>query len=102
MARKKGAGAPTVEPPVTLEDLKKKLIARGKSQGSLTYEEISAAFDVLEEISPEQLEEFFEELAASGIELAEEQKDEKAEVEREEEPEETIADAVRQLKERKP
>ena len=85
MARKKGAAAVAEPaPPVTLEDLKKKLIARGKSQGSLTYEEISAAFDVLEEISPEQLEEFFEELAASGIELAEEPKDEKAEAEREE------------------
>ncbi|MFZ0030855.1 MAG: RNA polymerase sigma factor RpoD [Candidatus Cybelea sp.] len=94
MARKKGGGPPTVEPPVTLEDLKKKLIARGKSQGSLTYEEISATFDVLEEISPEQLEEFFEELAASGIELAEEQKDEKPETERGEEPETAIADGL--------
>ena len=79
MARKKGA-ATVAEPvpAVTLEDLKKKLVARGKTQGSLTYEEISVAFDVLEEISPEQLEEFFEELAAAGIELADEQKDEKA------------------------
>ena len=48
MARKKGGGPPVVEPPATLEDLKKKLIARGKTQGSLTYEEISATFDVLE------------------------------------------------------
>jgi len=95
MARKKSAAA-VAEPaaPVTLDELKKKLIARGKSQGSLTYEEISAAFDVLEEISPEQLEEFFEELAAAGIELAEEQKDEKSESEREEEPEETITDGL--------
>jgi RNA polymerase primary sigma factor len=95
MARKKSGGPATVEPPaVTLDELKKKLIARGKSQGSLTYEEISVAFDVLEEISPEQLEEFFEELAAAGIELAEEQKDEKAEAEREEEPEEAIPDGL--------
>jgi RNA polymerase primary sigma factor len=95
MARKKSAAA-VAEPaaPVTLEELKKKLIARGKTQGSLTYEEISAAFDVLEEISPEQLEEFFEELAAAGIELAEEQKDEKSESEREGEAEETIADGL--------
>jgi RNA polymerase primary sigma factor len=77
-----------------LEELKKKLIVRGKSQGSLTYEEISIAFDVLEEISPEQLEEFFEELAAAGIELAEEQKGEKPEAEREEEAEETIPDGL--------
>ncbi|MGA8575665.1 MAG: RNA polymerase sigma factor RpoD [Candidatus Cybelea sp.] len=95
MARKKSSAA-VAEPltAVTLEDLKKKLIARGKSQGSLTYEEISAAFDVLEEISPEQLEEFFEELAAAGIELAEEQKDEKPEAEREEEAEEPIPDGL--------
>jgi RNA polymerase primary sigma factor len=94
MARKKSGAPATVEPPATLDELKKKLIARGKSQGSLTYEEISATFDVLEEISPEQLEEFFEELAAAGIELAEEQKDEKPESEREEEAEETIPDGL--------
>jgi RNA polymerase primary sigma factor len=95
MARKKGAAAVAEPvPAVTLDELKKKLIARGKSQGSLTYEEISATFDVLEEISPEQLEEFFEELAAAGIELAEEQKDEKPESEREEEAEETIPDGL--------
>jgi RNA polymerase primary sigma factor len=94
MARKKSGGPPVAEAPVTLEELKKKLVARGKSQGSLTDEEISAAFDTLEEISPEQLEEFFEELAAAGIELAEEQKDEKPETEREEEAEETIPDGL--------
>jgi RNA polymerase primary sigma factor len=95
MARKKGGGTTTeAPPPATLEELKKKLIARGKSQGSLTYEEISVAFDVLEEISPEQLEEFFEELAAAGIELADEQKDEKPEAEREEEVEETVPDGL--------
>src|SRR5579862_6575223 len=94
MARKKVATAVAEPAPATLEELKKKLIARGKSQGSLTYEEISATFDVLEEISPEQLEEFFEELAATGIELAEEQKEEKPESEREEEPEAAIADGL--------
>ena len=94
MARKKGGGTTTELPPATLEELKKKLITRGKSQGSLTYEEISAAFDVLEEISPEQLEEFFEELAAAGIELADEQKDEKPGAEREEEVEETVPDSL--------
>ena len=94
MARKKGGGTATELPPATLEELKKKLITRGKSQGSLTYEEISVAFDVLEEISPEQLEEFFEELAAAGIELADEQKDEKPGAEREEEVEETVPDSL--------
>jgi len=95
MARKKG-GTPVAEPatPVTLDELKKKLLVRGKSQGSLTYEEISSTFDVLEEVSPEQLEEFFEEITAAGIEIVEEQKDEKAASEREEEAEQTVPDGL--------
>ena len=95
MARKKG-GTQVAEPatPVTLDELKKKLLARGKSQGSLTYEEISSTLDVLEEVTPEQLEEFFEEITAAGIEIAEEQKDEKAASEREEEAEQTIPDGL--------
>jgi len=95
MARKKGS-ATVAEPgpPVTLEELKKRLIARGKSHGSLTYEEINSAFDVLEEISPEQLEEFFEEITTAGIEIVDEQKDEKPEAERGEEVEQTIADGL--------
>ncbi len=95
MPRKKG-GAPVAEPvaPATLEELKKKLLARGKTQGSLTYEEINTTFDVLEEITPEQLDEFFEELTAAGIELVDEQKDEKPESEREEEVEQTVPDGL--------
>ncbi|HEV3194922.1 MAG TPA: RNA polymerase sigma factor RpoD [Candidatus Cybelea sp.] len=95
MARKKGA-MPVAEPaPVaTLDELKKKLIARGKAQGSLTYEEINSTFDVLDEVSPEQLDEFFEEITAAGIEIVDEQKDEKPEAEREEEAEETIPDGL--------
>jgi len=95
MARKKGA-MPVAEPaPVaTLDELKKKLIARGKAQGSLTYEEINSTFDVLDEVSPEQLDEFFEEITAAGIEIVDEQKDEKPEAEREEEVEETIPDGL--------
>src|SRR5580700_9470439 len=88
MARKKGATSVAEPPPaVTLEELKKKLIARGKTQGSLTYEEINSTFDVLDEVSPEQLDEFFEEITSAGIEIVDEQKDEKPEAEGEEEPE---------------
>jgi RNA polymerase primary sigma factor len=95
MARKKGT-ATVAEPAVavTLEELKKKLVVRGKAQGSLTYEEINSTFDVLDEVSPEQLDEFFEEITAAGIELVDEQKDEKPEAEREEEVEETIPDGL--------
>ncbi len=94
MARRKGAAVAEPAPVATLEELKKKLLARGKSQGSLTYEEISTTFDVLDEISPEQLDEFFEEITAAGIELVDEQKDEKPEAEREEEVEATIPDGL--------
>jgi RNA polymerase primary sigma factor len=95
MARKKGATQVAESaPPPTLEELKKKLLARGKSQGSLTYEEINTTFEVLEEVTPEQLDEFFEEITAAGIEIVDEAKDEKPESDREEEVEETIADGL--------
>jgi RNA polymerase primary sigma factor len=96
MARKKGAAAVAEAPPVaaTLEELKKKLLARGKSQGSLTYEEINSSFDALEEVTPEQLDEFFEEITAAGIEIVDDQKEEKAEAEGEEEAEAPIPDGL--------
>ncbi len=94
MARKRGTAPPPPPPVATLDELKKKLIARGKTQGSLTYEEINTTFDVLDEISPEQLDEFFEEITAAGIEIVDEQKDEKPEAEREEEVEATIPDGL--------
>jgi RNA polymerase primary sigma factor len=94
MARRKNAPVADAGPPATLDELKKKLLARGKVAGSLTYEEINSTFDVLEEITPEQLDEFFEEITAAGIELVDEQKDEKPEAEREEEAEQTIPDGL--------
>src|SRR5579863_3004769 len=94
MARKKGAAQVAEVPPATLEELKKKLLARGKTQGSLTYEEINTTFEVLEEVSPEQLDEFFEEITAAGIDLVDESKDEKPESEREEEAEAVIPDGL--------
>jgi len=95
MARKKSA-TPVAEPSqaATLEDVKKKLLARGKTRGSLTYEEITTAFDALDDVTPEQLDEFFEEITAAGIELVDDQKEEKPESEAEEEPEEQIPDGL--------
>ncbi len=82
MARKKSGGTATPDkPPISLEELKRSLLARGKAQGSLTYEEINAAFDALDEVSPEQIDEFFEEAAAAGIEVADEVKEEKPDAE---------------------
>ena len=95
MARKK-AGAAVAEqtPTLTLDELKKKLIARGKQRGSLTYEEINAAFDALDDVNPEQIDELFEEISGMGIEIIDEQKEEKAEGEEETEKEEPIPDGL--------
>jgi RNA polymerase primary sigma factor len=79
MARKKSS-APLAEAPspaTSLEDSIKKLIERGKKRGSLTYEEINGVFENVEEVSPERIDELFEEIASMGIEIVDEQKDEK-------------------------
>ena len=91
MARKRAAAVAEPAPPISLEELKKKLTARGKSRGNLTYEEVNSALEIYEDISPEQIDEFFEELIALGIELLDEPKEEKAEVEAAE-PEESVPD----------
>jgi RNA polymerase primary sigma factor len=86
MARKKGSGAvaETAAPAASLEEQIKKLIERGKKRGSLTYDEINSVFDNVEDVSPERIEEVFEEIASTGIEIVDEQKDEKPETEAEE------------------
>jgi RNA polymerase primary sigma factor len=91
MARKKAAAA-VAEPqtPLTLEELKKKLIARGKQRGSLTYDEINSAFDALDDVNPDEIDGLFEEISAMGVEIIEEPKEEKPE----EEPEGAIADGL--------
>jgi len=81
MARKKASAAATQTPTLTLDELKKKLVARGKVSGSLTYEEINAAFDALDDVNPDQIDELFEEISAMGIEIVDETKEEKPEVE---------------------
>ena len=95
MARKKGATAVADEKPaISLEELKKKLVARGKTRGSLTYEEINLAFDALDDISPDVIDEFFEELTTMGIEIVDESKDEKPEAVVEAEGAEPIPDGM--------
>jgi RNA polymerase primary sigma factor len=91
MARKKGGAAVAeAQPVLTLEEIVKKLIERGKKRGSLSYEEINTAFDNVEDVNPERIDELFEEIAAVGIEIVDEQKEEKAEPESDETPEEVI------------
>ena len=80
MARKKSTAAQASEngaPALPLEEQIKKLVERGKKRGSLTYEEINAVFDNVEDVNPERIDELFEEIAALGVEVVEEQKDEK-------------------------
>jgi RNA polymerase primary sigma factor len=91
MARKKSATATVDAPQVPLEELIKKLIEKGKKRGSLTYEEINAVFDNIDEVGPERIDDLFEEIASMGIEIVEEQaKEEKAEAEPEEQVEAAI------------
>jgi len=91
MARKKSATATADAPQIPLEELIKKLTERGKKRGSLTYEEINAVFDNVEDVSPERVDDLFEEIAAMGIEIVEEQaKEEKPEVEASEETEHVV------------
>src|SRR5271165_2728745 len=78
MARKKAA-APVAEAAnaSSLEEAIKKLMERGKKRGSLTYEEINAVFENVEDVNPERIDELFEEIAAMNIEIVDEQKEEK-------------------------
>jgi len=91
MARKKSAAATADAPQIPLEELIKKLTERGKKRGSLTYEEINAVFDNAEDVTPERVDDLFEEIAAMGIEIVEEQaKEEKPEAEVSEETEHVV------------
>ena len=78
MARKKAAApvADAANAP-SLEEAIKKLMERGKKRGSLTYEEINAVFENVEDVNPERIDELFEEIAAMNIEIVDEQKEEK-------------------------
>jgi RNA polymerase primary sigma factor len=79
MARKKtaAAAAENTATALPLEEQIKKLIERGKKRQSLTYEEINAVFDNVEDVDPERIDALFEEIATLGIEVVEEQKEEK-------------------------
>jgi RNA polymerase primary sigma factor len=90
--KKSNAAVAPAQPALTLDELKKKLVARGKQRGSLTYEEINTAFDALDDVNPDEIDGLFEEIAAAGIEVIDEQKEDKAEGE--EEQEEPIPDGL--------
>src|SRR4030088_651012 len=79
MARTKKQTAPAAEAPqLSMDEQIKKLLAAGKKRGTLTYEEINAVFDNVEDGAPGRMDALLEEIASLGIEIVEEQaKDEK-------------------------
>ena len=81
MARKKAASTATsgegAAPVLPLEEQIKRLIERGKKRKTLSYEEINAVFDNVEDVDPERIDALFEEIASMGIEVVEEAKEEK-------------------------
>ncbi|MHB8480050.1 MAG: sigma-70 family RNA polymerase sigma factor, partial [Vulcanimicrobiaceae bacterium] len=76
MTRKKSAAVSVPVTHVALDELKKKLIARGRPSGTLSYEEINLAFEALEDVGSELIDDLFEEITAAGIEIVDEQKEE--------------------------
>ncbi len=76
MTRKKSAVVSVPVTHVALDELKKKLIARGRPSGTLSYEEINLAFEALEDVGSELIDDLFEEITAAGIEIVDEQKEE--------------------------
>jgi RNA polymerase primary sigma factor len=93
MARKKASATVDQAPGIPLEEQIKKLIERGKKNGSLTYEEINAVFDNVDDVNPERIDDLFEEIAGLGVEIIDEQKEEKPEVEAEEAADDTAVPA---------
>ena len=100
MPRKKAAssnGTAVIEAPATsVEELKKRILERGKKRGSVTLDEINVEVGRLAETREELNEaEIFEELMtdlnAAGVEVIEEADDEKAEAEDEAAAEEAVA-----------
>ena len=99
MARKKasanGATATAEPAPTTVEELKKRLLERGKKRGSITLDEINLEVGRLAETREELNEaEIFEdlmtELNAAGVDVVEEAEEEKEEQEQEQ-SEETLS-----------
>ena len=100
MPRKKAAssnGTAVIEAPATsVEDLKKRILERGKKRGSVTLDEINLEVGRLAETREELNEaEIFEELMtdlnAAGVEVIEDAEDEKSEADDEAAAEEAVA-----------
>ncbi|MBV8600905.1 MAG: RNA polymerase sigma factor RpoD, partial [Candidatus Eremiobacteraeota bacterium] len=74
MARKKSATAVAEKPELTLDELVKRLIERGKKRGSVTWDEVNAIFENSEEESnSEKMDDVLAELESLGIAVVDEQ-----------------------------
>ena len=83
MARKKSAAAVAEKPEVSLDEMIKRLIERGKKRKSVTWDEVNAIFENTdEESNSEKMDDVLAELEALGIAVVDEQtKEEKREAE---------------------
>jgi RNA polymerase primary sigma factor len=83
MARKKTAAAVVEKPELTLDELIKRLIERGKKRSSVTWDEVNAVFEHSEEeTNSEKMDDVLAELESLGIAVVDEQtKEEKREAE---------------------
>jgi RNA polymerase primary sigma factor len=83
MARKKSAAAVAEKPELSLEEMIKRLIERGKKRGSVTWDEVNAVFENAEdEPNSEKMDDVLAELENLGIAVVDEQaKEEKREAE---------------------
>lgn len=70
---KTSAQGPAVAP-LTLEAIKGELIKRGQQQGKLSVKEVSDSLAVDPDLSPDEIEDAFQELAEAGIKIVEEQR----------------------------
>src|SRR5579872_4084206 len=83
MPRKKSAAAVAEKPELTLDELIKRLIERGKKRGSVTWDDVNAIFENSdEESNSEKMDDVLAELETLGIAVVDEQaKEEKREAE---------------------
>lgn len=63
------------KPPISLEKAVSKLLAQGKKNGSLTYEDVSEMLYQREDMGPEQVERVLEQMAKEGIEIVDARQD---------------------------
>src|SRR5579872_7224212 len=74
MPRKKSAAAVAEKPELTLDELIKRLIERGKKRGSVTWDDVNTIFENSEdETNSEKMDDVLAELESLGISVVDEQ-----------------------------